>query len=105
MADLEEAQAPELPRDIRLILVIQALRAFGYGFASVLLGVVLAAAKLSDVQVGAVLTAMLAGMAVTSVAVGRWGERVGRRRLYGSLLVLIDRKSTRLNSSHGYISY
>src|SRR3982074_2128559 len=89
MADTHEAQAAELPRDIRIILTIQGLRAFAYGFASVLLGVVLASARLSDVQVGAVLTAMLAGMALTSIAVGRWGERVGRRRLYGSLLALM----------------
>jgi MFS family permease len=89
MADAGEAQAAELPRDIRIILTIQGLRAFAYGFASVLLGVVLVAARLSDLQVGAVLTAMLAGMALTSVAVGRWGERVGRRRLYGALLALM----------------
>ena len=89
MADTEEVGAAELPRDIRIILAIQGLRAFAYGFASVLLGVVLAAARLSDLQVGAVLTAMLAGMALASVGVGRWGERVGRRRLYGSLLALM----------------
>ena len=90
MAGPEDARTPtELPRDIRIILTIQGLRAFAYGFASVLLGVVLAAARLSDVQVGAVLTAMLAGMALASVGVGRWGERVGRRRLYGSLLALM----------------
>src|SRR5260370_35652108 len=73
----------ELPRDIRIILAIQGLRAYAYGFASVLLGVVLAAAGLSDLQVGAVLTAMLAGMALASVGVGRWGGRVGCRRPFG----------------------
>src|SRR6267143_87453 len=90
MAGAEDARTPtELPRDIRIILAIQGLRAFAYGFASVLLGVVLAAARFSDLKVGAILTAMLAGMALASVAVGRWGERVGRRRLYGSLLALM----------------
>src|SRR3989442_3213337 len=89
MADAEEMGETELPRDLRSILAIQGLRAFAYGFASVLLGVVLAAARLSDLQVGAVLTAMLAGMALASVGVGRWGERVGRRRLYGSLLAIM----------------
>jgi predicted MFS family arabinose efflux permease len=89
MTDVSETQAAELPRDIRIILTIQGLRAFAYGFASVLLGVVLAAARFSDLKVGAILTAMLAGMALTSIAVGRWGERVGRRRLYGSLLALM----------------
>src|SRR5438105_3463610 len=89
MADASETQAAELPRDIRIILTIQGLRAFAYGFASVLLGVVLAAARFTDLKVGAILTAMLAGMALTSIAVGRWGDRVGRRRLYGSLLALM----------------
>src|SRR5438132_9267672 len=89
MADASETQAAELPRDIRIILTIQGLRAFAYGFASVLLGVVLAAARLSDLQVGAVLTAMLAGMALASVGVGRWGARVGRRRRCGSLLAIM----------------
>src|SRR6266700_2315414 len=78
-----------LPADLRRIFAIQALRAFGYGFASVLVGTVLASAGLSDFQVGAVFTAMLAGMALASVAVGRYGEAVGRRRLYGSLLALM----------------
>src|SRR2546423_3378462 len=32
---------------------------------------------------------MLAGMALASVGVGRWGEQVGRRRLYGSLLAVM----------------
>src|SRR2546423_13892795 len=32
---------------------------------------------------------MLAGMALASVGVGRWGEQVGRRRLYGSLLAIM----------------
>src|SRR5260370_1193690 len=50
----------ELPRDIRIILAIQGLRAYAYGFAGVPLGVVLAAARLSDLQVGAVLAAMAA---------------------------------------------
>jgi len=75
--------------DLRLIFAIQALRAFGYGFASVLVGVVLATAGLSDVQVGVVFTAMLAGMALSSIAVGRYGEAIGRRKLYGSLLALM----------------
>jgi MFS family permease len=78
-----------MPRDLRIIIGIQALRAFAYGFASVLVGSVLAAAGLSDLQVGAVFTAMLAGMALASVGVGRYGERVGRRRLYGALLALM----------------
>src|SRR5206468_987364 len=65
------------------------LRAFGYGFASVLLGHVLAQAGLSPGKVGVVFTAMLAGMAIASLAAGRWADRFGRRRSYRFLLGLM----------------
>jgi MFS family permease len=68
---------------------VQALRAAGYGFGSVLLGAVLAAGGLSAAEVGAVFTAMLVGLALGSVVVGRWGDRVGRRRVYVGLLALM----------------
>jgi predicted MFS family arabinose efflux permease len=73
-------------RDLRSILMVQALRAFAYGFASVILGTSLAAGGLSDARVGLVFTAMLAGNAIISIAVGTVGDRVGRRRLYALLL-------------------
>ena len=70
----------------RVVITVQALRAFLYGFSAVILGTSLPAQGLSDAAVGAVFTAMLAGMALASFAVGRWGDRVGRRRLYRLLL-------------------
>jgi predicted MFS family arabinose efflux permease len=75
-----------IDRDLRSILLVQALRAFAYGFASVVLGTSLAAGGLSDTRVGLVFTAMLAGNALVSIWVGTAGDRVGRRRLYGILL-------------------
>jgi len=78
-----------LERDLRRILWIQGLRAFLYGFGSVLIGVTLAESGLSDVQAGLVFTAMLVGMAASSIVVGLRGERWGRRRLYSLLLVLM----------------
>ena len=76
-------------RDLRTILLVQALRALLYGFGSVLIGSSLAGAGYSDAKVGLVFTAMLAGFAVTSIAVGTRGDRIGRRRLYTALLVLM----------------
>jgi MFS family permease len=76
-------------RDLRLILGVQALRAFAYGFGSVVLGTVLAASGLSSVQVGLVFTSMLVGMAISSIGVGLFGDRRGRRRTYVALLVLM----------------
>jgi len=75
--------------DVRLIFSIQAVRAFLYGFSSIIVGASLAASGLSDATVGIVFTAMLLGMAISSIAVGRWGEAIGRRRTYVGLLVVM----------------
>ncbi|HET8777096.1 MAG TPA: MFS transporter [Candidatus Limnocylindria bacterium] len=75
--------------DVRVIFSIQAIRAFLYGFSSILIGASLAASGLDATAVGAVFTAMLLGMAISSLAVGRWGEALGRRRVYAGLLLLM----------------
>jgi MFS family permease len=79
--------------DVRLIFAVQAVRAGLYGFGSILIGSSLAAG-LDAAQVGLIFTAMLAGMAASSIAVGRWGERPGRRRTYVMLLVLMGMAGT-----------
>ena len=81
--------AATLRRDLWTIYAVQALRALLYGFASVLVGASLAHAGYSDAKVGLVFTAMLGGFAVTSVAVGTRGDRIGRRRLYASLFLVM----------------
>lgn len=78
-----------MERDLRRIAAIQGLRAVGYGFASVTLGALLAHAGLSDWQVGLVFTCILAGMGVATLAVALFGDRVGRRRAYTALLVVM----------------
>jgi MFS family permease len=73
---------PGLTGDARLLVAGQGVRAAGYGFTAVLLGALLAARGFTSVQVGVVLTALIAGTALASLAVGRFGDRVGRRRCY-----------------------
>ena len=75
--------------DVRLIFSVQAIRAFLYGFSSILIGASLAASGLDTTAVGAIFTAMLVGMAISSLVVGRWGERIGRRRTYVGLLAVM----------------
>jgi MFS family permease len=75
--------------DVRRVFTVQAIRAFLYGFSSILIGASLAAGGLDAVAVGAVFTAVLLGMAVSSLAVGRWGEGLGRRRTYLGLLAVM----------------
>src|SRR5215469_13845017 len=75
-------QRTGLSRDARLLIAGQGVRAAGYGFTAVLLGAVLAARGFTPLQVGVVLTALIAGTAVASVAVGRFADRIGLRRCY-----------------------
>jgi MFS family permease len=72
--------------DVAIIFSIQAVRAGLYGFGSILIGASLAEGGLSEGEVGLIFTAMLLGMAVSSLAIGRWGDRLGRRRAYAGLL-------------------
>ena len=68
---------------------MQSIRAFAYGFGTVILPTALVASGLSGGQVGFVFTAMLAGMALSAIVVGVVGDRVGRRRLYTALLCVM----------------
>jgi len=75
--------------DLRSVFVVQGLRAFGYGFSSVLLGSALATSGFSAVQVGAIFSTMLAGMAVASLLVARHANRLGWRRTYVAILAVM----------------
>jgi len=68
--------------DVRRIVLSQGLRAFVYGFGSVLLGASLKESGWSTARVGVLLAAIVAGTALMSIVVGTYGDRIGRRRLY-----------------------
>jgi len=78
-----------LPPDARRILTAQALRAFIYGFGAILLGVTLNQRGYSSTQVGLVLTVVVIGTVVASVWIARYADRVGRRRCYVVLFLLL----------------
>jgi MFS family permease len=73
--------------DVARILSAQGLRAAAYGFTSVLLGASLEAQGWSGTQVGGLLTAIVAGTAFTTYTVGRYADRLGRRRAYALLFL------------------
>jgi predicted MFS family arabinose efflux permease len=75
-------RGPSLTADARRILTVQALRAFAYGLGSVLVGISLERQGLSGTEVGLVLAALLAGSALATLALARYGDVVGRRRAY-----------------------
>jgi MFS family permease len=73
--------------DVRRIYAAQGLRALAYGLGAVLLGVSLDEQGWSGTQVGLLLTSVVAGGAILSVFIGRFGDGIGRRRLYGALYI------------------
>jgi MFS family permease len=81
--------AVRIEHDLRLILWIQAVRAFLYGFGAVILGSALARSGATDLEVGLIGAAILAGMALSAIVVGFAGDRVGRRRSYAVLLITL----------------
>jgi MFS family permease len=72
-----------LESDVRRIIAAQGLRAFGYGFTAVFLGRMLAARDMSATKVGLLLAVVIAGSAFSSLVIGRYSDRWGRRRSYG----------------------
>ena len=69
--------------------MVQGLRALLYGFGAVTLGAVFAEQHVSGVAAGAVFTTILVGMAAGSLVVGRFGDTIGRKRLYIALLAIV----------------
>ncbi|MDX6227581.1 MAG: hypothetical protein QOI76_971 [Frankiales bacterium] len=78
-----------MSRDATLLLCGQGLRAAGYGFTTVVLGALLVDRGYSTLRVGTVLTALIAGTAMASLAVGALADRLGRRRCYTGLFLAI----------------
>lgn len=74
---------------VATVLASQALRGVGYGLVAVQLGAVLRGRGLDSRDVGLVLAAIVAGSALASLALGRWGDRVGQARCYGLLYVAL----------------
>ncbi len=75
---------------IGALLSARALRAFADGFVTVLLPVYLLALGHAQIEVGFLSTATLAGSALATLAVGRWGHRFSLRRLMLAAALLMS---------------
>jgi predicted MFS family arabinose efflux permease len=78
-----------LGSDARILLQTRGLRAFGDGIVSVVLAELLTELELSELQIGAVITATLLGSAITTLVVGLRGQRIPRRTLLRGASVLM----------------
>jgi MFS family permease len=77
--------------DVRLLFTTRSFRLFAYGLVSVALVLHLAAAGLSEGQIGLLLTLTLLGDAAISLWITTRADRAGRRRmlLLGALLMIV----------------
>ena len=80
-----------LARDVRLLFATRIFRLFAYGLVSVVLVLHLAAAGLSESQIGLLLTLTLLGDAAISLWITTRADRAGRRRmlLLGAVLMIL----------------
>jgi predicted MFS family arabinose efflux permease len=84
----------DLSSDAMRLIAVQAFRAVAYGLGAVLIGESLARRGLSGAAVGGILAALLAGAALVSTLLARYGDRLGRRRCYRILLVTMAAAGT-----------
>ena len=80
-----------LSRDGWILFGTRFLRLFGYGLISVVLVLYLADLKLSDTEIGALLSLTLVGDTIVSLWITTRADRLGRRKMliFGSLLMVI----------------
>jgi MFS family permease len=71
-----------LTADAKRVLAAQALRAFAYGLGAVLVGSTLSSRGLTGTEVGLVLAAVVTGTVLAQLAVARFADSWGRRRMY-----------------------
>lgn len=75
--------------DLKRLYLLQGIRAFVYGFGSILLGATLGASGASALEAGLVFASLLTGSALASLLLVRHAETLGRRRVYLLLYVLM----------------
>jgi len=70
-----------LTRDGKLILAARMIRAFSYGFLSIVLAIYLKFIGFNDVFIGFVLTATLVNSVVFTLFTSFYADRIGRRKI------------------------
>ncbi len=78
-----------MPRDTLLILTASTLRSFAVGALSVFFGLYLALLGLTEIQIGVVIAAGLAGMAAGTLVTGLVADRLGRRKSFLAIALLM----------------
>src|SRR3989440_1403086 len=85
----QETKSRRIAPDGRIVILARSLRTFGYGFTSVLLGVMLADTGVPTIQIGILLAVVALGSIAFSLIMGIYADRVGRKRMLVASSILM----------------
>lgn len=89
--------------DGRRVILARILRMFGFGFSSVLIGITLATAGLSLVEVSLLLSTALVGSVIAIIFVALFADRLGRRRTLALFALLMTLAGLAFAFSHNLV--
>lgn len=103
IASVQDRTGAWITSDGRCVILARILRMFGFGFSSVLIGVILAEAGLSFVQVSLLLSVALIGSVIEIIFATLFADRLGRRRTLVGFAVLMALGGLAFAFSHNLI--
>lgn len=103
LASVHDKTGAWITSDGRFVILARILRMFGFGFSSVLIGVMLAEAGLSLVQVSLLLSVALIGSVIEIIFATLFADRLGRRRTLVGFAVLMALGGLAFAFSHNLI--
>ena len=94
---------PQVGRNGRIVILAAALRTLDYGFISVFLGVYLSMLGFGVIQATLIFSSIMAGSALSNFLATFWGDRIGRKRMFIAMSVLMVGGGVVFSISSDYI--
>ena len=89
LQSLRNSIIPTVERNGQVVVIASAIRSLDYGFISVFLGVYLDLLDFSPIQLGIVLSAVMAGGTLSNIVASWRGDTIGRRRMLVAMALLM----------------
>lgn len=93
-----------LTRDGKLVLAARMIRAFSYGFLSIILAIYLKLVGFDDILIGIVLTATLVNSVVFTLFASFYADRIGRRKILILYALLMSIAGTIFLVTENYVA-
>ena len=86
---IRNSLVPTVDRNGKVVVIASAIRSLDYGFISVFLGVYLDLLEFTPLQLGVVLSAVMAGGTLSNIVASWRGDTIGRRRMLVVMALLM----------------